>query len=258
MLLLALALTAAAPTLDDTHLLTELIGAAAAQKAVAEVLTGEDVRRAVDLESERQTLGCSASSCLAEIANAMGARVVLYSSLSTLGDDELILTLTLFDSTTATSTGRTSLRGRDLKAIVNQIDGVVGPLVEKALAGTSPSTTKKTRLLILDVELRNTGAAGSAASSSSPAAPAPPPNLLLWGGIGAGVVGVVGVAVGGIFDSAAVGADQRAREETTTQKDASDLFVQRDQNALIAGVGYVVGGVLVVGGAALAVVGVQE
>jgi hypothetical protein len=256
MLLLALALTAAAPTLDDAHLLTELIGSAAANKADADVLTGEDVRRAVDLEAERQTLGCSATSCLAEIASAMGAGIVLYASLGSLGDDELILTLTLFDSTTATSSGRTSLRGKDLKAIVNQIDATVGTLVEKALAATPSSSSKKVRVLVLDVEVRN--AAAAAASASPPAEPGKPANLMLWGGIGASVVGVVGVAVGGVFDSAAVDADRRARIQTATQKDAVALFAERDQDALIASAGYVVGGVLAVGGAALAAVGVME
>ncbi|MDP2339523.1 MAG: hypothetical protein Q8O67_01085 [Deltaproteobacteria bacterium] len=253
MLAFAFVLAAAAPTLDDAHVLTELIASAAAQRVGVDVLTSEDVRRAVDLEANRQSLGCAASSCLAEIASAMGARIVLYGSVSKLGDDEQIVTLNLFDSGTATSSGRASLRGADLKALVAQIDGVVGPLVDKALAG-APSTTK-TRLLVLDVELR----APATAAAVIPAPPPEPPlRWMMWAGVGAAALGAAGVVVGGVYDANAAAADARGRDVKTLQVNAVAAFDERDQSALIAGLGYVVGGVLIAGGAVLTVVGVQE
>ncbi len=278
MFLLALVLAAAPPTHDDARLLTELVASAAARNRAVDVLTGEDVRRAVDLEAERQTLGCAASSCLAEIASAMGAGVVLYGSLSKLGDDEAILTLNVFDSNSARASGRSSIRGRDVKAIVDQIDGEVATLIVAALDSaaatptppptttpptpstpttpTSPPTaTPKrpvTRLLVLDIELRN------AVAEAAPDVPDGPPRPLLWAGLGTAAVGVVGVGVGVGFDLAAAGANERAVDSKTVQADAAAAYAERDANAFYALLGYGIGGVLVVGGAALAVVGVQE
>jgi hypothetical protein len=247
MILLALAVAVAAPTVDDAHLLTELIGSAA-QRPDVDVLTGEDVRRAVDLEAERQSLGCAASGCLAEIAQALGARFVVYGSLAGLGDDELILTLNIFDSAKAASGGRTARRGADLKALVDQIDPAVKALVAQAMGRAPPSSTRA-KLLVLDVELRN---------GAAPPPPADQTSWLLIGGLSAAAAGVVGLVVGGGFDAAAMAADGEARKATLPQSDAQDRFAERDGDAALATVGYAVGGVLVVAGAALAAVGVME
>ena len=248
MLVFAFVLAAIAPSANDAHLLTELIGGAAGQRATVDVLTSDDVRRAVELEASRETLGCTASSCLAEIASAMGARFVLYGSLSKLSEDELILTLTIFDSGTGSSGGRRSLRARDLKALVNQIDGAVAALVDQALAAANLTT--KTRLLVLDTELR-------IADPPAPVA-AYEPSMWLWMGGGAAAAGALGIGIGAAFDTAAAGADRRARDPKTPQVLVPALFDERDQGAMFAGVGYVVGSVLLVGGAVLVGVGVQQ
>jgi hypothetical protein len=81
-----------------------------------DVLSGEDVKRLVELEGERQSFGsCSEASCLAEIADAMGAQLVVFGNVGRL-DASVVLNLNLFDSQQARGLGR----------IVVQVDGLAG------------------------------------------------------------------------------------------------------------------------------------
>lgn len=234
MLALALLVVAAAPTSEDARLVTDLVGAAAAKRAGIAVVTSEDLRRAVDVEATRQSMGCSASNCLAEVAAAMGARFVLYGNLSRLGDEELVLTLATFDSNDASATGRATLRGSDVTAIVDQIEGAIPALLDGVVArsGGAPS-----RLVVLDVELR--------------VAEAPPAALPAWAWAGAGVaaLGVVGVGVGVALDAAAVQANAKAIAPETPQVDVGAHVSEQQQNATAAAVAYVAGGALLIGGA---------
>lgn len=64
-----------------------------------DLATSDDLRMMLQTEKERQLLSCADDSCLAEIAGAMGARYLSRGRLSLL-DDDVVLTLQLFDSQT--------------------------------------------------------------------------------------------------------------------------------------------------------------
>src|SRR5690349_4622531 len=124
--MLALAFVAAmAANLDenDTSLLTSMVTASLTKVQALDVISGEDVKRQLSLEAERQTLGCSNdASCIAEVTGALGARLAVYGQAGELDDKSVVLTLNLFDSQTASAAGRVVVQGKSVSALANQID----------------------------------------------------------------------------------------------------------------------------------------
>lgn len=108
-----------------------------------DVVTSEDMRRALSLEADRQEAGCDTSSCLEEIAGAMGAQLVVFGDITVLGDATL-LTLNLFDTAAVRSIARTSAEIDDttlatvgprlVRQLVREYDAFRGALP----AGTVP------------------------------------------------------------------------------------------------------------------------
>lgn len=89
-----------------------------------DVLSDADVARIVELEGQKQTLGCSTSSCLAEIAGAMGANLVVFGEITRLGEVR-VMTLNLFDSQAASSLGRVSQQFRSVEELPDHIPRMV-------------------------------------------------------------------------------------------------------------------------------------
>ncbi len=69
------------------------------------VIANSDVRQMMDLEGQRQQAGCSDASCLAELAGALGARLVVFGTVGKLGTKTTVA-LNVFDSRDAKSAGR--------------------------------------------------------------------------------------------------------------------------------------------------------
>src|SRR5688572_9688705 len=58
-----------------------------------DVLSSEDLRRAVAVQGEQAALGCDtakADSCLAEIGQALGARYIVHGSIGVLGGNTIV------------------------------------------------------------------------------------------------------------------------------------------------------------------------
>lgn len=136
-----------------------------------EVITQEDLKRMAELEAERAALGCDSDSCLAEIAGALGADLVVYGRVAKLGE-KLILQLNMFDATKAGSTARDELEAADLEELAAGLPRVVAKLVAERFGRAPPP---------------------------APDGDAPGPGLFVLGGGGAvaaaGAVGVIGMAV---------------------------------------------------------------
>jgi hypothetical protein len=54
------------------------------------VIGMDEVRALVSLEATRQEMGCSQESCLSELADALGAEIVVAARITTLGDEEIV------------------------------------------------------------------------------------------------------------------------------------------------------------------------
>lgn len=154
MLALAFVATMAA-NLDenDTSLLTSMVTASLTKVQALDVISGEDVKRQLSLEAERQTLGCSNdASCIAEVTGALGARLAVYGQAGELDDKSVVLTLNLFDSQTASAAGRVVVQGKSVSALANQIDKAAQDLVADFVAKNPVAPGgQRTRVIVLDL-----------------------------------------------------------------------------------------------------------
>lgn len=86
-----------------------------------EVLSAEDMRRTLDVEAEKEALGCKAdASCLAEVAGALGARFLLYGSAAKLGD-VVAVNLSLYDARAGVAVARESIEINELGRLPTEV-----------------------------------------------------------------------------------------------------------------------------------------
>ena len=113
-------------------LVNNMVSTELAHQKGFELITGADMRQMVELEAEKQSLGCADdSSCLSELAGAMGARYVVFGEMGKLGSFYL-LTLNLFDSKMAKSAARDTLKVKSIDELVEKLP----PLIEALVAET--------------------------------------------------------------------------------------------------------------------------
>jgi hypothetical protein len=250
----------AAPAIDaeGTQILTAILAEQVAKDPTFDVISSTDVRRIIELEGQKQALGCSADSCLAEVAGALGARFAIYGNVGRLGST-LNMTVSCFDAQAGRMARRMTFRGASADALASDLEARVHELVESAAAARGDvKNGERTKVVVLDVRV---------AGQSESEAPAPPPPaetptatsepLPLLGVVGGGVaaLGAAGLVLGGVLGAAAGGAYTDAGDAALTQKAAAAKYDEADGWALGANVAYVAGGVLLVGGVALAVTG---
>ncbi len=216
-----------------------------------DVLSNEDVRRAIALEGEKQAVGCQAdASCLAEIAQAMGAELALFGDVEKI-EGRYVLNLNLLDVTAVKSQGRVTVQG-----------GTFDELSDAAATGLR-------ELLAPTYAAR--GWTLPAAGAVAP--PAPASSLPLWllgaGGVAAvtgAAVALVGIVPWGLYADArgralAAAQDAQGADKSTAlaaladakkaQADAAGAAAMWSWGLPLA----VIGGVVLVGGLAAAAAG---
>jgi hypothetical protein len=121
--------------------LTGLIAALLSEDERLEVLAGPDLRSIIDLETQKQSLGCSTdTSCLAEVAGALNAQFVLAGDAGFLGS-LINLNLSLYDQTKASNIGRRAVQAPSLDQLPAALRVALGQLVVSAIGTTGASTT---------------------------------------------------------------------------------------------------------------------
>lgn len=109
-------------------------------KSQIEAVTSSDIQAMAKLEANKAAVGCDESSCLAEIANALGARYVVYGRVGKL-DETILLQLNLFDASVGKPVSRQEAQGAKLQDLSNDmpqvLDGLLKPL---GLVSTAPVT----------------------------------------------------------------------------------------------------------------------
>ena len=80
------------------------------------IMTASDVQKMFALEASKANLGCDAASCLTELANALGSDLVVFGNVGRLGG-LFVITLHLFDTASANSTGRISVQTRNVEEL---------------------------------------------------------------------------------------------------------------------------------------------
>lgn len=93
-----------------------------------DVVTMDEIRTMLDVEAQRQLVGCDEQSCLAEIADALGADVILTGSVAKVGDERL-LGLARIEQRAAAVTQRFQARLEQARG--EELLAAVGPAVEQ-------------------------------------------------------------------------------------------------------------------------------
>jgi hypothetical protein len=165
---------------EDTRVVDGLVAAAVASTTsrlpAADrplVHTADELRTLSDVEAQRSMAGCDdgSSSCLAELAGALGARYVVSGTLGRLEGD-VVLQLSLLD----TKTTSTLARGNATRASVSALAAAVPGVVDELLRSLVPAD-----------ETHAVAAAG------------PSPALIGGGVLAAGGVVAAAVGFGGLF-----------------------------------------------------------
>jgi len=115
------------PTTVET--VTNIIVSGLSTYETLDVISGEDVKKLVELEATRTTMGCNEdASCLAEIAGALGAQLVVFGAVGKLGD-ATVITLNLFDSQKAQALGRVSTQSKHIDRLPKRVAAKLHELV---------------------------------------------------------------------------------------------------------------------------------
>ena len=105
---------------DASTLLTSLLTDAVAQTGRFRVLGADEVSALIAQEAERQGMGCSDDGCLAELAGALGVRLVVGSDV-TGQEGALLWSVSLVDQMDSTVVRRASVPGANLEELVPQV-----------------------------------------------------------------------------------------------------------------------------------------
>jgi hypothetical protein len=134
---LVMGLEAAGASADIVQVANGIVVQSLARASSISVITDDDIRRLVELEAEREVVGCSTASCLAEIAGALGADFVVFGTVGKL-DELFVVQLNLFDAAAARAMGREEIRARRAGALASPLTTAAAKLVEPLLSGDDP------------------------------------------------------------------------------------------------------------------------
>lgn len=107
---------------ETASALTEAMTQELTRRGFFDVVSSRDIQTLLGVERQKQLLGCSddASSCLAELAGALGSRFVLSGSLAKLGD-ALQLSVQMLDTQKSQTVARGVRLANDVDALVAQL-----------------------------------------------------------------------------------------------------------------------------------------
>src|ERR1043166_5831753 len=113
--------------------ITGLAAAILSEDKRLEVLARPDLRSMIDLQVQKRETGCDGtSSCVAELAGALDAKLVVIGNVGYIGS-ELNLNLVLFDQATGANAGRKAVQAKDLSEVSSKLRAPLHGLVDDVL-----------------------------------------------------------------------------------------------------------------------------
>ena len=142
--MLLLDLTTAGVPPEQVKVLDGSLAAALDDQGV-DAVTRADLRTMASVATDLSTAGCNSDSdsCLAELAAALGADLVLSGQVGRL-DTTYVLQLSLFDANAGRAMAREELRGQALTLLADRIPDAVARLTDRAPLLKSTTTTTST------------------------------------------------------------------------------------------------------------------
>ena len=126
------------------------------------MLTGQDVRRLSEFEADKAFAGCTDDSCASEIADALGAELVVFSTLGMLGET-YDFNMNLIDTKTAMSLARVNRATSD----TNQLRDVVTEAAKELLSRYHANQRRPESEKLQSETLRDVSAAANATTAST-------------------------------------------------------------------------------------------
>ncbi|MCP4501069.1 MAG: hypothetical protein GY822_14005 [Deltaproteobacteria bacterium] len=183
-----------------------------------EVITADDVKKVIELEADKQAAGCVDESCIAELAGALGAELVVFGDVGKLGS-VMIFTFNFYNSDEARSTGRVSMKVHSLEEVPDVLPAAMAKLVNKKQVTNSA--------MLEGSELKKAPSSTTTATKVRPEKEGSSLGWVWWSVAGVGVA----TALGGLA------ADQLLPTSSNDEFDAVDVSV-----AVAMGVGVLVAG----------------
>lgn len=121
---------------DQRVLLGARLARALQDRRVKSVVTAAELRGMLRVEADRQELGCDDAGCASEIAEALGAAVVVVSQV-TKEPGNATLNVQLIDVHTARVLKRSDVSAHDMKALRDRVDVAAAPIASE-LGATDP------------------------------------------------------------------------------------------------------------------------
>ncbi len=97
------------------------------------VVAASDVAQLAELGSKQQLAGCETDACLAEIAGAIGAELLVISELAQLGSRS-IWQLALFDQKQGAILSRATIKADDIDGLADSLENAIAELLEPLAA----------------------------------------------------------------------------------------------------------------------------
>jgi len=125
--------------------LSQVVAEQAGKTPGFDAISQAEISSLLNVEKQRQLLGCADESCLAEIGGALGAKLVLSGTLGKL-EDSYVLSLQLLD------TRRAKIQSRESRTVTGSLEVLVAAakdLTHRLLTGKPLDTTGKIRFALL-------------------------------------------------------------------------------------------------------------
>jgi hypothetical protein len=139
-------------TANERTTLTNLAAAQLSEDTRLEVLSGEDIKQLVKLQGQAQDIGVEGNctdACMAELAGALGAGVVVATQAGKLGET-LVLSLVVFDAAKAKTVSRKSVQATSLGELPSKLgpalDALVQPLLPSPPVVVAPTGSAPTEV----------------------------------------------------------------------------------------------------------------
>ncbi|MGC4119562.1 MAG: hypothetical protein QM765_34325 [Myxococcales bacterium] len=129
----------AGPELDPktAELLTDMLSDAIQRRPGMQVTSSKDIESSLGFERQKQLLGCSDATCLAEVGGALGVDKLVTGTLGKLGNSA-VLSVQLLDAKKSVVDRRFSARAKSASS--EAFLDILGPVVEGLFGDSPPST----------------------------------------------------------------------------------------------------------------------
>ena len=193
------------------------------------VVGGSDMAAMIDLEAQKQALGCDVDSCLAELGGALGVPYMLNASLGKMGS-QIVLTLKIIAVEETKVRVRNMLRAEDEGELADGIEDLVERSIDELL-GPDPNAEQVEEDQEEEPQEEETPKVSDAKGGSLGGK-----TLLKWGGVAAGVAGA-GFAVWQRTSWAETQSsfDNQNEPHTTGDFQALEEAAQATNTAMLAG-----------------------